>query len=137
MWTHEHSIETTATPEAIWRRWVDVDRWPAWNADIERIELRGPFATGSTITMTPRGQEAVELRIVEAVEGNRFVDEATLDGTVIRTLHRIDRLDGDRIRVVYRLEAAGPLAEQLGPAISSDFPETLQALVERAARDAA
>jgi len=132
MWTTEHSIETTVAPDAIWRRWVAVERWPEWNADIERIELRGPFATGSTIAMTPRGQDTIELRIGEAVEGELFVDEATVDGNVIRTLHRIDRLDGERIRVVYRLAADGPLAEQLGPAISSDFPDTLAALVEHA-----
>ena len=79
MWTTEHSIETTVAPDAIWRRWVAVERWPEWNADIERIELRGPFATGSTIAMTPRGQDTIELRIGEAVEGELFVDEATVD----------------------------------------------------------
>jgi hypothetical protein len=49
---------------------------------------------------------------------------------VIRTTHLIDRLGDDRIRVLYRLEASGPAAEQIGPVVSADFPETLQALVE-------
>jgi hypothetical protein len=133
MWTTEHSMETTVAPEAIWRLWADVEQWPQWNADIERIELRGPFAPGTTIAMTPRGAETVELRIAEAVEGEMFVDEADLDGTVIRTVHRIERLDRDRSRVVYRLEATGPAAEHLGPAISADFDETIASLIERAA----
>jgi Polyketide cyclase / dehydrase and lipid transport len=133
MWASEHSMETTVAPEAIWRLWADVERWPQWNADIERIELRGPFAPGATIAMTPRGAETVELRIAEAVEGEMFVDEADLEGTVIRTLHRIERVDGDRSRVVYRLEATGPAAEQLGPAISADFHETIASLIARAA----
>jgi hypothetical protein len=76
----------------------------------------------------------VELRIVEAAEGERFVDEAEVAGTVVRTTHRIDRLDGGRARVVYRLEASGPGAEQIGPAVSADFPEVLAALVEHAGR---
>jgi uncharacterized protein YndB with AHSA1/START domain len=134
MWTTEHSIETTVAPEAIWRLWADVERWPEWNADIERIALTGPFATGSTIAMTPEGQETVELRITEAVEGERFVDEAEVEGTVVRTTHRIDPLEGGRVRVVYRLQATGPAAEQIGPAVSADFPETIAALVEHAAR---
>ena len=54
MWSTEHSIETTVTPNAIWRAWADVEHWPEWNADIEQIALNGPFATGSTIAMTPR-----------------------------------------------------------------------------------
>jgi uncharacterized protein YndB with AHSA1/START domain len=78
MWSAVHSIETTASPEAIWRQWADVASWPEWNADIERIEIDGPSAAGSLITMTPSGQDPVELRIAEAVEPERFVDEADL-----------------------------------------------------------
>ena len=66
MWTTEHSIEATGSPEAVWRVWADVPSWGEWNPDIERIELDGPFAAGSTITMTPRGQEPVELEIAES-----------------------------------------------------------------------
>jgi hypothetical protein len=134
MWTTEHSIETTATPEAIWRSWAAVSRWPEWNGDIERIELTGPFAAGSTIAMMPPGQETVSLRITEAVEPELFVDEADLGGTVIRTIHRVERLGGDSVRIVYRMEASGPAADALGPAISADFPETLAALAAHAQR---
>jgi hypothetical protein len=133
MWTTEHSIETSAAPETIWRLWADVGRWPEWNGDIERVELTGPFAAGSTISMTPIGQEAVALRIAEAVEPELFVDEADLDGTVFRTIHRVERI-GERLRIVYRMEATGPEADTLGPAISADFPETLAALAARAER---
>jgi uncharacterized protein YndB with AHSA1/START domain len=136
MWATEHSIETNTAPEAIWRLWADVAGWPAWNGDIERIELVGPFAAGSRIVMTPIGEEPVELRIAEAVEPERFVDEAELGEIVVRTMHRVERLDGERTRVTYRMEITGPAAEtlgpQIGPEISGDFPQTLAALVERA-----
>jgi hypothetical protein len=49
-------------------------------------------------------------------------------------MHRIERLDQDRVRVVYRLEAGGPDAEAIGPAISADFADTIAALVDHAAR---
>lgn len=133
MWSIEHAAETAVPPERIWRAWTDVERWPEWNADIEKIGLDGPFAVGSTIAMTPKGQDTVELRIAEAVDGERFVDEADVEGTVVRTTHRIDRLDGSRVRIVYHLEASGPAAEQIGQAVSADFPETIAALVQYAA----
>jgi hypothetical protein len=137
MWTTEHSIETTAAPEAIWGLWAEVAGWPGWNADLELAELSGPFAAGSTITMTPHGQEPIELRIAEAVEPELFVDEADLGDVVVRTIHRIEQLGG-RIRVVYRMEITGPEADTLGPPIgpdiSADFPQVLAALVERAER---
>lgn len=134
MWTTEHSIETCLGVDAIWRAWADVPRWVEWNGDIERVELTGPFATGSKIAMTPHGQDPVHLRIADVIEGEQFIDEADVAGTVVRTMHRIEALDEHRVRVVYRLEASGPAAEELGPAISADFGDTLRALVEYAGR---
>jgi len=134
MWTTEHSIETDVGAEAIWRAWADVPAWPEWNEDIERIGLTGPFATGSTIAMTPRGQDPVRLRVADVVVGEQFIDEAEVAGTLVRTMHRVEALDRQRVRVVYRLEASGPAAEEIGPAISADFDDTLRALVEHAGR---
>ena len=138
MWTNEQSIETTASPEAIWRLWSDVPGWPEWNADIEHIGISGPFTTGSAISMTPAGQDPVELRIAEAVEPKLFVDEADFGDVVVRTIHRVEDMEGGRSRVVYRMEIDGPAADrvgsELGPQISADFPEVLAALVRRAER---
>jgi hypothetical protein len=136
VWSTEHSVETRAAPERIWRLWADVDGWPDWNGDIEKIELIGAFAAGGTIRMTPFGAEPVELRIAEAVEPELFVDEADLGDIVIRTIHRARGIEPDRTLVTYRMEITGPGAEtlgpQVGPDISADFPQTLAGLVARA-----
>lgn len=136
MWDYEHSVETSAAPEAVWRRWADVATWPDWNADIEEVRLDGPFAVGGVITMTPKGQDPVVLRIVEAVSNASFAsftDEADFGGTLIRTRHRVERIGGGRTRIVYRTEITGPAADtlgpEIGPAITADFPETIAALV--------
>ncbi len=138
MWTNEQTIETTAAPGAIWRLWSDVAGWPDWNADIEHIEISGPFVAGSTISMTPLGQDPVLLSIAEAVEPELFIDEARLADVVVRTIHRVDRLDDARSRITYRMEISGPAADgvgpELGPQISADFPQTLAALVQHAER---
>lgn len=137
MWTYEHSLETTAAPEAVWQLWADVENWGTWNPDIEKIEISGPFAAGAGIRMTPAGQDAVELVVADLVEGELFVDEARFDGMVLRTTHRVDRV-GDRTRVVYRMEITGPAADEagpeVGPAVTGDWPETMAALIERAER---
>jgi uncharacterized protein YndB with AHSA1/START domain len=136
MWAAEHSIDTGASPEAIWREWSDVERWPEWNSDIERIELDGSFEAGGKIAMTAAGQDPVELRIAEAVEPERFVDEADLGEVVVRTIHRVEAIGDGRSRVTYRMEISGPAADevgpQLGPTISGDFRQVLVALVARA-----
>jgi len=139
MWTTEYSIETKATRAAIWRLWSDVASWPDWNDDIERIAISGPFVVGSTISMKPIGQETVELRLAEVSEPDLFVDEADIGEVIVRTIHRIGSAEGDRRRVTYRMEITGAAADQLGPVvgpeISSDFPETLAGLVDRATRE--
>jgi hypothetical protein len=88
------------------------------------------------VGMTPVGQEPIELSTAEGVEPELFVDEAELDDIVVRTLHRVERLDPDCARVTYRMEIAGPAADtlgpQIGPEISADFPQTLAGLVEGA-----
>jgi uncharacterized protein YndB with AHSA1/START domain len=138
MWSTEHSAETTAAPETVWRVWSDVERWPEWNADLERAELTGPFAAGSTITMHQQGGDRIELRIAEVVEPKRFVDEADLGDVVVSTTHRLEPLGQGRVRILYQTEITGPQADtlgpQLGPEISADFPQVLGALVERAER---
>ncbi|MCX4750866.1 SRPBCC family protein [Kitasatospora sp. NBC_01287] len=136
MWEYEHRIETTASPRALWGLWADVANWGRWNADIERIELRGPFATGSEITMTPAGQDPVELRIGDLVPGELFIDEAEFDGLLLRTAHRLEPVGPGRTRVVYRMEITGPTADRLGPevgpAVTGDWPVTMAALVKAA-----
>ena len=136
MWATEHSIDTSALPEQVWRLWADVPGWPEWNRDIERIELNGSFTVGGRIVMTPIGQEPIELRIAEAVEPLLFVDEADLGDVLVRTTHRVERVGDERSRVTYRMEISGPAADtlgpELGPAISADFPETLATLAARA-----
>jgi uncharacterized protein YndB with AHSA1/START domain len=132
MWSTEHSVETNASPEAVWRLWADVPRWPDWNADLARAELHGEFREGSTIRMTSNDGDVVELRIAEAVEPERFVDEAALGGIIVRTTHLMHPTG----RIVYRMEITGPDADavgpEVGPQISADFPDVLKALADRA-----
>src|SRR3954469_16384385 len=120
MWEYEHSIEAKVEAAAVWRIWADVPAWGQWNPDIERIEIDGPFTAGSTIAMTPRGQDAVHLRLAEVREPELFVDVAELDGIVVRTEHRAEPLAGG-VRITYRTEITGPAADtvgvEIGPAI--------------------
>jgi hypothetical protein len=136
VWAVEHRLETKANADAIWQLWADVDRWPEWNAGVERIELRGPFEVGSTIVMTPPGDDPVELRIVEAVEPELFVDEADGGDFTVRTTHRVEAVGNERSLITYRMEITGPAAErigpEIGPEISGDFPDVLAALAARA-----
>jgi len=46
MWTHEQSIETSASPARAWQLFADVSRWKDWKAGIEKSKFmaRSPMA---------------------------------------------------------------------------------------------
>jgi hypothetical protein len=133
MWEHQHSVETSAAPEALWRHWSSIAEWPRWNAGIESIEVDGPFAVGTVFTMTPPGDDPIRMRLTEVVPGTSFTDEMDAGDFVVRTIHQLEPAGSGRTRVVYRTEITGPAADQvgpqLGPAITADFPDVLKALV--------
>jgi hypothetical protein len=129
IWSREYSIETSASPEAIWRLFCDVPGWKKWNAGIERMEMKGPFAVGTEYIMTPPGQDPLLSRLIEVRENEVFVDETRVGELVVIVSHRIKPLDAHRTRVTYAAEARGPGCDTIGPAVSSDFPDVLKALV--------
>ena len=119
----------SAGPERVWALFRDVSGWKRWNAGIEQIQLEGPFATGTWFSMTPPGQEALRTKLVDVREGEHFIDETQVEELVIRVAHRIERKAAGVTRVVYAVDAQGPGAAEIGPAIAADFPDVLAALV--------
>ncbi len=135
MWDYQYQATTTATPARIYQLWADVNTWPQWNADLIRAELHGPFAAYSQIHMTS-AQGTLELRLADVQENQRFVDEVEMEGVLIRTTHQLNILPDGRTQVTYQMQITGEGADQLGPEIgpmiTSDFPDTVAALIRSA-----
>jgi uncharacterized protein YndB with AHSA1/START domain len=72
MAAHGRTLETSASPERVWRLWSDVGTWPAWNPDVEAISLDGPFATGATGSMTTRAGGKHAITLTEVQPGRSF-----------------------------------------------------------------
>ncbi len=138
MWTHEHTTETDLDPDLIWQILADIDGCAAWDTSMEQVELLGPFAVGTQISMTPKGQDPVRSTIV-AIEPNAlYADETTFGDATLHFSHTLTRLPGGGTRIVHQLVISGPQADQigpeLGPQITDDFPEAMDALVAAAKR---
>lgn len=127
-WRSEYAIETSAAAETIWGIFRDVPGWKDWNAGIEQIELEGPFAAGTWFTMKPPGEEALRSQLIEVRENVCFIDETRVGDLTILVAHRIEPLGPARTRIVYAVDAQGPQASEIGPAVSVDFPEVLASL---------
>ncbi len=132
VWRGECGIETSATPDIIWSIFRDVPGWKTWNAGIERIDIEGPFSSGTWFTMKPPGEDPLRPKLVEVRENECFVDETRIGDLAITVAHRIESLGAGRTRITYAVEARGPEASAIGPAVTSDFPAVLAALVKLA-----
>lgn len=53
---------------AVWSAHTDVERWPAWQADIRTATIDGPVVPGSTITWTTAGIDGAIPSTIYAVE---------------------------------------------------------------------
>ena len=128
MWQRAFDILTPAAPATVWQLLADVDGWASWNAGIEAISLRGPFADGTEFTMKPPGEPAMTSRLVNVVAGCSFEDETVLGEVRVLVDHRVERQPDDRSRITYTARVEGPDAADIGAAVTGDFPAVLAAL---------
>ena len=72
MASYGKTLETNATPDRVWMLWSDVSTWPQWNPDVKEIEISGPFADGTTGTMTTRSGGSHAISLEEVQPGRSF-----------------------------------------------------------------
>ena len=118
-------------PGGIWALYEDVTTWPSWDAEAELITRDGPFQAGTTGTMKFVGQESLVYRLKKVEPVREFVDETPVGPLVVRVSHVLEPLPQGRSRITYSAEIDGPedQAQQVGPIITADFPQTIASLV--------
>jgi uncharacterized protein YndB with AHSA1/START domain len=125
VWTHKETIETSASPARVWELFADVARWKDWNAGIETIQLHGPFEVGTTFTMQPPGQDAINSTLIEVKRNEGFTDETIADETRVEVSHKLVSLPSGKTKIIYSTEITGPGAAEIGPMVTSDFADVL------------
>lgn len=126
---YEHSVVTSASPDAILALWRDPASWPSWDTSVTRVELDGPFAVGSGGTMHLAGQDPVSFTITATGESG-FTDETPIPGGVLRFIHVVAPHEhGATVTHRVQIEGGAELAAQLGPAVTEDVPEAMAGLV--------
>ena len=134
---YEHSIETSASPAAVWALWSDVGRWVEWDTSVSAMRMDGPFAPGGTGVMTIEGQGDIEFRLTDVEPGIGFTDETVLPVATLRFGHTMTPLPGGRLRVTHRVTIDGPAAQGMGPQVTADVPDAMAGLVAIAERETA
>jgi uncharacterized protein YndB with AHSA1/START domain len=130
---YEFECEATfaAEPDAVWKVWTDVARWPEWDVSKEMARLDGPFETGVSGWAKQRGNLGGSFTITEVEAGRHWVTECPMPLGKVVFDHSLEPLDGGRVRVVKRVEVQGgfgPLLRLLAPKMRREITESLVAL---------
>lgn len=138
MWTTTYTAETTAAPEQVWAALAALHAGTPLGPNSDSFELHGPFQAGTTLTITPQGQEPMTSTITELVPGEVYADQTVFGELTLTFRHRLIPLAAGGTRVSHTLDITGADADQvgpeLGPQISGDFPDAMEELLAAAER---
>ena len=110
-WAFEHSIFTVATRPDAWAYWTAMDNHAKMEPGVQRIELDGPFATGTTGRTIAEGFTQ-EWQLDDVIEGERFtvIGFAPGDGGSL-SFTWIFEDEADGTRMTHQIRATGPEVE--------------------------
>ena len=127
-------VRSTAAPAEFFARWADMASWPEWNTDTEWVRLDGPFATGSTGRLKPKGGPRVKFVLTSVVPDREFVDTSLLVGARLVFRHTVTaREDGGDTRVDVDVSLSGPLARVWNALLGKGFRTSTQPDLDRLA----
>ncbi|MFI5342889.1 MAG: SRPBCC family protein [Chlamydiales bacterium] len=131
----KHTEETVASPEAIWDIWQDVNNWNTWDHGIEFSTIHGPFKTGTTGVLKPKGGPLVHTKLTCVEPKKMFVDEAKLTFARIIMTHSLTE-SGGKTQVIHQIEMSGPLAFffafVIGRNMKKNLPQEMAAMIKKA-----
>jgi hypothetical protein len=135
-WQMEHSAQSSASPEAVWNRYVDVEHWSEWSQKgVERSSLDGEFKEGTTGKSKAPGFPEGKFQLITVEPEKRFVSEAKFPGGRLTFAHTIEPADGGT-RITHQATLDGPLtfvwSQVIGRIIKRGMPEGVERLAELA-----
>ena len=128
MYLFECEATFEADPDAVWKAWTDVARWPEWDVSKEIAQLDGPFEPGARGWARQRGNLGGSFTITAVDPGRRWVTECPMPLGKVIFDHLLEPVAGGHVRVVKRVEVEGacaPLVLMFVPKMRRDIAASL------------
>jgi hypothetical protein len=130
------SVETTASPDKVWKVWSDMSTWGEWNPNVSTMEWQGAFQSGTTGVMNTRAGQHHKMKLLDVVPQQGFaLETSVVPLTTFRFNCRIGSAAG-KTTVGQWVEVKGPLgpvlAGMMGPQVSKEFGTLLSNLAKKA-----
>ena len=134
MFLFECEATFEAEPDAVWKVWTDISRWPEWDVSKEISRLDGPFEPGASGWAKQRGNLGGSFTITAVDAGRSGHLNARCPSARWSSATRSKPLGNGRVRVVKRADVEGgfgPLLRLLASRMRRDNAESLAALQRR------
>ncbi|TFH54042.1 hypothetical protein E4J66_00025 [Actinomyces viscosus] len=137
MWSTECERTADLPVETLWDTWIKVLAGEIELPEGDRYKPLEPVGLGARVTMTPAGQDSVDIVITRWEPPHVQADRASYGGMELTFTHSFMPAEtrGESV-VITRLDIDGPGADDagpvVGPQIAKDFPQAIDSLIEAA-----
>jgi hypothetical protein len=104
-----HTDRCSAEAADVWALWADLDRWPDWNEQIERVEIDGELQAGAEARVKFRRGGTVKFEVIELEPERVFLDEARFPGARLGHEHRLKAISSG-CEITHRIYVEGALS---------------------------
>jgi hypothetical protein len=130
------SVESTASPDRVWKIWSDMSTWGDWNPNVSTMDWHGGFVSGTDGVMNTRAGQHHKMKLLDVQPARFFaLETSVVPGTTFRFNCRVEPAGG-KTKISQTVEVKGPLGPilqgMLGPQVSKEFGTLLANLANRA-----
>lgn len=109
----EYSLRVKAPAERIFEIYSDVEGWSTWDPDTRHACIYGPFAVGTTGSLTPAKGHTVPMLLTQVEPFRAFTVESRVPLMKLVFEHRLAQ-EGEHVNVTHRATFTGPLSLIVG-----------------------
>jgi hypothetical protein len=136
----QQSLDVDAEPGVLWRIWSDTAKWPDWNPNVKAISLDGPFAAGTTGSMSTNVGKTHKIEIASVNPPRSFrLDAWPIPLTTFHFDCTIEPRAGGGSTITQAVSfggVGGVLGPMMGKQVAATFVDILTALKAKAEAEA-
>jgi len=128
IWRREYTHLTTATAEAVWKRWTTPAEWAIDDPDLREATFPVPVRVGAVGRVVNHGTPPQKIVFTELQPGYAMNFRIGLPGAVLSFPHRMQATPNG-LSVTHAVEISGPLAPVFGLLVGRSIAAGLPAVV--------
>ena len=133
MFQFENTIRGKINIEKTWILYSDVNRWPEWDLDMQKVVLEGEFADGVKGTMFMKEMPPFPFILDKVEKGKAFINSSIFGEITVTFGHFISEEKNGEYTLKHTVTIVGPNEAQLqrmGQGIVSNIPANMERLFQ-------